>query len=151
MYEALEAEQSVISCLIQRAESVEDTYSLLSPEMFDSGILGKMYLEFRNAFDNHKELTLIELHQILQSDYQNFILVACSWLRPETLQSPDAGHQAPLKPRPMINVACPRCTPHHARSFIILSRSVCRYILFRKSSRFLRNSPYLHGGALLAR
>lgn len=72
MYEALEAEQSVISCLIQRAESVEDTYGLLSPEMFDSGILGRMYFEYRNAFDNHKELTLIELHQILAADYPDY-------------------------------------------------------------------------------
>ena len=72
MYEALEAEQSVISCLIQRAESVEDTYSLLSPEMFDSGLLGKMYFEYRKAFEDHKELTLIELHQILAADYPDY-------------------------------------------------------------------------------
>ena len=72
MYEALEAEQSVISCLIQRAESVEETYSLLSPEMFDSGLLGRIYFEFRKAFDDHKELTLIELHQILAADYPDY-------------------------------------------------------------------------------
>lgn len=72
MYEALEAEQSVISCLIQRAESVEDTYSLLSPEMFDSGLLGRIYFEFRKAFDDHKGLTLIELHQILAADYPDY-------------------------------------------------------------------------------
>lgn len=72
MYEALEAEQSVISCLIQRAESVEETYSLLSPEMFDSGLLGRIYFEFRKAFDDHKGLTLIELHQILAADYPDY-------------------------------------------------------------------------------
>lgn len=72
MYEALEAEQSVISCLIQRTESVEETYSLLSPEMFDSGLLGRIYFEFRKAFDEHKGLTLIELHQILAADYPDY-------------------------------------------------------------------------------
>lgn len=72
MYEALEAEQSVISCLIQRAESMEETYSLLSPEMFDSGLLGRIYFEFRKAFDDHKGLTLIELHQILEADYPDY-------------------------------------------------------------------------------
>lgn len=72
MYEALEAEQSVISCLIQRPESVEETYSLLSPEMFESGLLGRIYFEFRKAFDDHKGLTLIELHQILAADYPDY-------------------------------------------------------------------------------
>ena len=70
MYE--ESELGVISCLMQRPECVEDVYSMLAPEMFSAGILGRAYYEFRKAYDNRKGLTLIELHQLLQADYQSY-------------------------------------------------------------------------------
>ena len=63
MYEALEAEQAVIACLIQRSESVEETLDLLSPEMFEVSVLGGMYYEYRKAFDDREELTLVELKE----------------------------------------------------------------------------------------
>ena len=69
MYEALEAEQAVIACLIQRSESVEDTLDLLSPEMFEVSVLGGMYFEYRKAFDDRRDLTMVELKQNLQTQY----------------------------------------------------------------------------------
>lgn len=72
MYEALEAEQSVISCLIQRQDSIESIYNTVSPEYFDDSVLGAMYHEYRKAFDEHKELTLVQLKQNLQSQFQDY-------------------------------------------------------------------------------
>lgn len=72
MYEAIEAEQSVISCLIQRQESIETIYNMVSPEYFDDAVLGAMYHEYRKAFDEHKELTLVQLKQNLQSQFQDY-------------------------------------------------------------------------------
>lgn len=72
MYEAIEAEQSVISCLMQRPECIESVYNNISCEMFESGILGRAYLEYRKAYDSRKELTIIELHQNLAADYPSY-------------------------------------------------------------------------------
>jgi len=72
MFEYIEAEESLISCLITRPDAIENVYNSLSPEMFESGILGRMYLEYRKGFENNKELTYIELKQAIASDYKDY-------------------------------------------------------------------------------
>ena len=72
MYECLEAEEALVSCLISDPESVENVYGMLSPEMFESSILGKMFYEYRKAFDEKKKLTMIELHQIMANDFKDY-------------------------------------------------------------------------------
>lgn len=67
-----EAEEGLISCIMSRPESIEDVYSTISPEMFDSPIYSRMYFEYRNAYDNRKELTLPELHQSLSSEFPDY-------------------------------------------------------------------------------
>lgn len=72
MFEYIEAEESLISCLITRPDAIESIYNSLSPEMFESGILGRMYLEYKKGFDNNKELTYVELKQAIASDYEDY-------------------------------------------------------------------------------
>lgn len=69
MYECLEAEQSLISCLIQRQDSIEEIMDMVSPEYFEHGVLGAIYYEYRKAFDEHKEITLVELKQNLSTQF----------------------------------------------------------------------------------
>ena len=59
-----DAEEALISCLITEPESIENVYGMVSPEMFESSILGKMYFEYRKAFDEHKNLTIVELNPV---------------------------------------------------------------------------------------
>ena len=67
-----EAEESLISCLMTEPECIENVISLLSPEMFESAILGRLYFEYRKAFDDRKSLTLPQLKQNLENDYQPY-------------------------------------------------------------------------------
>lgn len=67
-----DAEEALISCLITEPESIENVYGMVSPEMFESSILGKMYFEYRKAFDEHKNLTIVELNQIMSPDYKDY-------------------------------------------------------------------------------
>lgn len=69
MYEALEAEQSLISCLIQRQEAIEEVVDMVSPEMFDVACLGGIYYEYRKAFDDRKSITLVELKENLKIQF----------------------------------------------------------------------------------
>ena len=64
-----EAEESLISCLMAEPECIENVYTIISPEMFESSILGRLYFEYRKAFDEQKSLTLVQLHQNLEKDY----------------------------------------------------------------------------------
>ena len=67
-----EAEESLISCLMTEPECIEGVINTLSPEMFESSILGRLYFEYRKAFDDRKSLTLVQLHQNLEKDYQPY-------------------------------------------------------------------------------
>lgn len=69
MYEALEAEQSLVSCLIQRQEAIEEVVDMVSPEMFDVACLGGIYYEYRKAFDDRKSITLVELKENLKIQF----------------------------------------------------------------------------------
>ena len=83
MYEYMEAEESLISCLMTRGDSVEDIYGTLTPEMFESSTLGKAFSEYVTAFDEKRELTLEELSQRMAAagfeDYEiNDALTRCA-------------------------------------------------------------------------
>ena len=64
-----EAEESLISCLMAEPECIENVIDDLSPEMFESSILGRLYYEYRKAYEDKKSLTLVQLHQNLEPDY----------------------------------------------------------------------------------
>lgn len=63
----IEAEENLIGCLFADADSIEKVYGMLSPEMFESEVFGKIYYEYRTAFDEQKKLTISELQQRLES------------------------------------------------------------------------------------
>ena len=66
MFERIEAEESLIGCLLSDNNSIEKVYGILSPEMFDSGVLGAAYHEYRKAFDEKRSLTIVELKQRME-------------------------------------------------------------------------------------
>lgn len=63
----IEAEENLIGCLFADADSIEKVYGMLSPDMFESEVFGKIYYEYRTAFDEQKKLTISELRQRLES------------------------------------------------------------------------------------
>ena len=56
-------EQNIIGALLMDNNSVSEIYSMISPEMFTSELLGRMYLEFLRGYDNHREVTIAVLLQ----------------------------------------------------------------------------------------
>ena len=66
MFERIEAEESLIGCLLSDNNSIEKVYGILSPEMFESGVLGAAFHEYRKAFDEKRSLTLVELKQRME-------------------------------------------------------------------------------------
>ena len=58
-------EQNIIGALLMDNNSVSEIYSMISPEMFTSELLGRMYLEFLRGYDNHREVTIAVLLQRL--------------------------------------------------------------------------------------
>ncbi len=68
MYERIEAEECLVSCLLTDWTSMEKIYGMLSPDMFDEAVFGAIFNEYHNAFDENKELTLSELQQLLEKD-----------------------------------------------------------------------------------
>lgn len=66
MFERIEAEESLIGCLLSDNNSIEKVYGILSPEMFESGVLGAAYHEYQKAFDEKRSLTLVELKQRME-------------------------------------------------------------------------------------
>ena len=67
MYERIEAEESLIGCLLTDENSIEKVYGILSPEMFESDVYGRVYHEYRKAYEEHKPLTFTELQQNLEA------------------------------------------------------------------------------------
>ena len=83
MFEYIEAEESLISCLMMRGDAIEDIYGQLSAEMFESGVLGKAYMEYSKAFDEKRELAIDELFQRMSAagfeDYEiNDAIARCA-------------------------------------------------------------------------
>lgn len=67
MYENKAAEYRVIGCILSEPACIEKVYSMLSPDMFNIEILGRIYQESRKAFDEHKEITLTEIEKKLEA------------------------------------------------------------------------------------
>ncbi len=51
------AEQNVIGALFLDLNNMDSIYSLLSVEMFEDALLGRMYLEFQRAYDNSYQVS----------------------------------------------------------------------------------------------
>lgn len=57
------AEQNIIGSLLMDMNSIQEIYDSLRPEMFTSGILGRMYVEFLRAYDNNQPMDTVILNQ----------------------------------------------------------------------------------------
>ena len=56
MYERIEAEESLIGCLLSDEKSIEKVYGILSPDMFENGCLGAAFHEYRKEGREEKVL-----------------------------------------------------------------------------------------------
>ena len=56
-------EQNIIGALLMDNSSISEIYSTISPDMFTTELLGRMYLEFLRGYDNHYEVTIPVLLQ----------------------------------------------------------------------------------------
>lgn len=56
-------EQNIIGSLLMDNNSISEIYSMISPEMFESELFGRMYLEFLRGYDNRYEVTIAVLVQ----------------------------------------------------------------------------------------
>ena len=56
-------EQNIIGSLLMDNNSISEIYSMISPEMFESELFGRMYLEFLRGYDNRYEVTIAVLIQ----------------------------------------------------------------------------------------
>ena len=61
-------EKNIIGSLLMDNNSISEIYSVISPEMFTSELLGRMYLEFLRGYDNRYEVTIAVLLQRLSGD-----------------------------------------------------------------------------------
>lgn len=64
----IDPEEGVISALMVEPQAIEKVMSFLSCDMFESAVLGRIYLEYLRAYDDSRELTLGELQQVLGSE-----------------------------------------------------------------------------------
>ena len=70
------AEQSVIGALFINPQCIEKVYERLTAEMFNSAILGRMYQEFAQAYDEHYEMNPAVMAQKIQcSDWPEDVIV----------------------------------------------------------------------------
>ena len=60
------AEQNIIGSLLIDHESISNVNNILLPEMFQSELLGKMYVEFLRGYDNGYPVNLVVLDQKMQ-------------------------------------------------------------------------------------
>lgn len=94
-----DTEERIIGCLLSRGSSIEDVYGILSPEMFENAVYGKIYDEYRKAFEENKEPTLSELQQTLMSAGFREVEVQDSLLRAasaDSLSYQISGHATAL-------------------------------------------------------
>lgn len=68
----IDPEEGVISALMIEPLAIEKICNLLSPEMFTSEVLGRIYLEYLRAYDRNTELTLAELQVKLGDEMMPF-------------------------------------------------------------------------------
>lgn len=68
-------EQNIIGALLMNNDRISEIYSVVSPEMFDSELLGRMYLEFLRGYDNHYAVTAVLILQKLSgSNYPDYVI-----------------------------------------------------------------------------
>ena len=94
-----DTEERIIGCLLSRGSSIEEVYGVLSPEMFENAVYGKIYDEYRKAFEENKEPTLSELQQTLMSSGFREVEVQDSLLRAasaDSLSYQISGHATAL-------------------------------------------------------
>ena len=60
---SLQAEQSVIGCLLINENSIADVAQILSPEMFTDSFLGRVYFEILDGFKNNKVVDAVTISQ----------------------------------------------------------------------------------------
>lgn len=61
-------EQNIIGSLLMDNESIAEIYNMISPEMFESELLSRIYLEFLRGHDNHYEVNIATIIQNVCSD-----------------------------------------------------------------------------------
>lgn len=61
-------EKNIIGSLLMDNNSISEIYSMISPDMFTSELLGRMYLEFLRGYDNRYEVTIAVLLQRLSGE-----------------------------------------------------------------------------------
>lgn len=62
---SLQAEQSIIGCLLLEESNIAEVAQILSPEMFTDGFLGKAYYELKNGYENNLDIDTVVLQQKL--------------------------------------------------------------------------------------
>lgn len=62
------AEQNIIGMLMIDGEKIADVSPLLSADMFTNAMLGRIFLEYQRGYDNHKEVNVSTIMQVLISE-----------------------------------------------------------------------------------
>lgn len=62
------AEQNIIGSLLIDKDCMDVVYNVLSPEMFTSELLGRIFLEFQRGYDNRYDVNPVVICQKLQGD-----------------------------------------------------------------------------------
>lgn len=62
------AEQNIIGMLLIDGKKIEDVYHLLSADMFTNAILGRIFLEYQRGYDNHREVNVSTIMQVLTGE-----------------------------------------------------------------------------------
>lgn len=62
------AEQNIIGSLLIDKTSIDSIYGKISPEMFTSELLGRIFLEFIRGYDNHYDVNPVTIMQKISSD-----------------------------------------------------------------------------------
>ena len=62
------AEQNIIGSLLIDKTSIDSIYGKISPEMFTSELLGRIFLEFQRGYDNHYDVNPVTIMQKISSD-----------------------------------------------------------------------------------
>ena len=58
---SLEAEKSVIGCLLIEKDGISEVHSILSPDMFTDDFLGRVYFEIKQGFESNDDVDIVTL------------------------------------------------------------------------------------------
>lgn len=62
------SEQNIIGSLLLDLDALHQIYDILKPEMFQNGLLGRMYVAFLRAYDTGQKMDVVLLTDYLQSE-----------------------------------------------------------------------------------